>query len=85
MTVTPIFENRRYCEECHCLLPTSYEGTLCPRCLEQELFHQVKEYIQTNNATAYDVATHFHLPLSRIKEWIDDGMIEYKDIPGHKL
>lgn len=48
-------------------------------------FHQVKEYIQTNNATAYDVATHFHLPLSRIKEWIDDGMIEYKDIPGHKL
>ena len=45
----------------------------------------VKEYIQTNNATAYDVATHFHLPLSRIKEWIDDGMIEYKDIPGHKL
>ena len=28
---------------------------------------------------------YFHLPLSRIKEWIDDGMIEYKDIPGHKL
>jgi predicted amidophosphoribosyltransferase len=47
MTETPLFENRRYCEECHCLLPTSYEGTLCPRCLEQELFHQVKEYIQT--------------------------------------
>jgi uncharacterized paraquat-inducible protein A len=42
MTETPLFENRRYCEECHCLLPTSYEGTLCPRCLEQELFHQVK-------------------------------------------
>ena len=81
MTETPIFENRRYCEECHCLLPTSYEGTLCPRCLEQELFHQVKEYIQSNNATAYDVATHFHLPLSRIKEWIDDGMIGILDIP----
>ena len=43
MTETPLFENRRYCEECHCLLPTSYEGTLCPRCLEQELFHQQKQ------------------------------------------
>lgn len=42
MTETPLFENRRYCEECHCLLPTSYEGTLCPRCLEQELFSSGK-------------------------------------------
>ena len=54
MTETPLFENRRYCEECHCLLPTSYEGTLCPRCLEQELFHQVKEYIQTKEKMLAD-------------------------------
>ena len=85
MTETPLFDNRKYCKECHCLLPTSYEGTLCPRCLETQLFHEVKDYIQANNATAYDVATHFHLPLARIKEWIDEGMIEYKDAPGYKL
>lgn len=85
MTETPLFENQKYCEECHCLLSASYEGTLCPRCLDQKLFREVKEYIQSNNATAYDVATHFHLPLGRIKEWINSGRIEYKDAPGHKL
>lgn len=79
MAHIPLFQNYKYCENCGRPLFHSHEGTLCPFCEEQQLFHKVKEYIRSDDVTEYDVATHFGIPLSRVKQWIDEGRIEYKD------
>lgn len=74
-----LFNNYKYCEKCNRPLPLSYESTLCPDCINHELFAQVKDYIRTNDVTEYDVAEHFHIPHHRVKQWIREGRIEYKD------
>lgn len=74
-----LFDNYKYCERCNRPLPTSHEGNVCDFCLEQELFQQVKEYIRANNVTEYDVVEHFNIPHRRVKNWIHQGRIEYKD------
>ena len=74
-----LFNNYKYCERCNRPLPLSYEDSLCPDCIDQELFSNVKEYIRANDVTEYDVADYFHIPLSKVKHWIREGRIEYKD------
>lgn len=74
-----LFGNYRYCEFCRRPLSLDYEGTLCPGCVENELFSRVKEYIRSNDVTEYEVAEHFEIPLYRVKKWIREGRIEYKD------
>lgn len=74
-----LFGNFKYCEECKKPLPLAYKETLCPTCIEQKLFHEVKEYIRENDVTEYDVADHFHIPHHKVKQWIREGRIEYKD------
>lgn len=74
-----LFENYKYCQNCRRPLPVSYDGECCPHCKEQTLFQSVKDYIRSNEVNEYDVAEHFHLPLSKVKQWIREGRIEYKD------
>lgn len=74
-----LFGNYKYCEECRKPLPLTYKAALCPSCIEQKLFREVKEYIRTNDVTEYDVAEHFNIPRQRVKQWIREGRIEYKD------
>lgn len=74
-----LFNNYKYCEECKKPLPLTYMATLCPSCIEQKLFREVKEYIRANDVTEYDVAEHFNIPRHRVKQWIREGRIEYKD------
>lgn len=74
-----LFGNFKYCERCNRPLPLTYQGSLCPDCINQELFSQVKEYIRANNVNEYDVAEHFHISHHQVKQWIREGRIEYKD------
>lgn len=74
-----LFEDYNTCELCGRALPTEYQKVLCPSCIEQQLFMDVKEYIRANDVNEYDVAKEFHIPLSRVKQWIREGRIEYKD------
>lgn len=74
-----LFEDYKYCEICRRPLALDYEGTLCQLCEEQALFMRVKEFIRENDVTEYDVVEEFHIPLSRVKHWIREGRIEYKD------
>lgn len=74
-----LFGNYKYCEECRKPLPLTYEEALCPSCIEQKLFREVKEYIRANDVTEYDVADHFHISHHKVKQWIREGRIEYKD------
>lgn len=74
-----LFGNYKYCEICRRPMPLTYEHNLCPACQEQQLFSEVKEYIRQNDVTEYDVSEHFKISLHRVKQWIREGRIEYKD------
>ena len=78
------FGNYKYCEGCHTLLEGSYEFDMCPSCIEQEVFKQVREYIRNNDVTEYEVAERFSLPIERVKGWIREGRIQYQDKPGER-
>ncbi len=79
MQARSLFENFNTCELCGRALPVTYQKVLCESCIEQQLFADVKEYIRTNDVNEYDVAKEFNIPLSRVKHWIREGRIEYKD------
>ena len=72
------FQNYRYCNDCKRMLPEDYNYELCPACLEQRLFREVRDYIRTNDVTEYDVAEKFDLPVRRVRAWIKEGRIEYR-------
>ncbi len=75
-----LFDSPKECSDCHRALPADYPDELCPRCKERELFNRVKEYIRANDVTEYMVANEFNIPLSKVKGWIREGRIEYKEI-----
>ena len=79
MKAKGLFENIKYCELCRRPLSNDFEGDVCPACEEQALFQEVKTYIRENDVTEYDVAEHFGIPKYRIKQWIREGRIEYKE------
>ena len=68
----------RTCAKCHRPIAASTQGDLCPTCLNDEFYREIKEYIQENDVTELEVAEKFNLPLSQIKEWIKDGRLVYK-------
>lgn len=68
----------RICEACRRKLPRSWKSTLCPKCTDDQMYRQVKEYILTHNVTETEVAEHFHIPLHQVREWIRDGRIDYR-------
>ncbi len=79
-TPTRLFANdAKECEYCGKVLPARYQESVCPNCLELQLFSRVKEYIRANDVNEYEVASHFDIPLHQVKEWIKEGRIEYKD------
>lgn len=64
------------CPTCGRPLPRSSNG-VCQRCREERLFREVKEYVNENIATEFDVAEKFNIPLSKVRSWIHEGRIEY--------
>lgn len=73
-----LFENYRQCELCGRRLSLNYKGDCCPACQNLKLFHDVRDYIRSNNVNEYEVASHFKIPLKKVKEWIREGRIEYR-------
>lgn len=73
-------DNLNACTECHRDLPPDYPDTICPACKERLLFSQVKDFIRANDVTEFDVAKEFDIPLFKVKGWIREGRIEYKDL-----
>lgn len=73
------------CKECHRTLPKNYTEEVCPACKERLLFSKVKEYIRNNDVTEYDVAREFSIPLMKVKGWIREGRIEYKELNNPTL
>jgi len=67
------------CPICKRSLPLDYPEEFCPMCMDQALFNQVRDYIRANDVNEHEVAEHFQIPLVKIRAWIREGRIEYKE------
>ncbi len=73
------------CPQCGRTLPANYpNGEVCPACKEMNLFADVRDYIRANDVNEFEVAIHFNIPRSKVKQWIQEGRIEYKEEGGAK-
>ena len=75
-------DNKNMCPQCGKMLINLPEGECCPACREMNLFADVRDYIRKEDVNEIEVADHFGLPVSRVKEWIRQGRIEYKETPN---
>lgn len=80
-----LFDNIKFCSICKRPLPLAYEKELCPGCIENQLFSEVKEYIRSKDVTEFQVAEHFNIPHRKVRQWIQEGRIEYKEQKGEKI
>lgn len=72
----------RVCKQCSRKLPEAYKQDICPSCMEINLFAEVKEYIRSNDVNEQDVASHFDIPVAKVRGWIREGRIQYKSDPA---
>ena len=79
MPKTFSFSEAKHCEICDAILPPKYTGSICPSCIEFQLFQEVKAYIRGGDYNEYEVAKEFDLPLSKVRDWIREGRIQYKE------
>ena len=73
--------NLKYCEFCGSPIYKDTETPYCERCREKALFQEVKDFIRSNDVNEFQVAAHFNIPLRVVKNWINEGRIEYKETP----
>lgn len=66
------------CPRCGRPMPLSWHYPICPICKDDDLYHEVKDYILHNDVTELQVADHFGIPLSKIRQWIKEGYIDYR-------
>ena len=74
-----LFNNLKTCDICGRPLPEKYAEEVCPICHENNLFHDVKEFIRKYNVNEYQVADRFGISVKQVKGWIREGRIEYKE------
>ena len=72
-------ENVHECAQCGRILNKVYKDDLCPECKDLNLFAEVKDYIRENDVKEIDVAEHFGIPVSKVRRWIKEGRIQYKE------
>lgn len=73
------FNTYKQCALCQKFIPKTYVPDICPQCMENNLFNDVKEFIRSNDVNEHQVAEYFNIPLRRVKNWIKEGRIEYKE------
>lgn len=56
-----------------------YRDEICPECKDLNLFAEVKDYIRENDVKEIDVADHFGIPVAKVRRWIREGRIQYKE------
>lgn len=66
------------CIICHKAIPKSSQSEYCPSCYAENRYREIKEYILANDVTELEVADHFDISVAQVKQWINEGRIEYK-------
>lgn len=77
-------EEGKYCKVCGRMLPSMSVKDCCPVCEENKLFDQVRDFIRTHDVTEVQVAEYFGIPQKKVKNWIKEGRIEYKEDGNNK-
>ena len=70
------------CKQCGRRLHPKYNKDICPACMEMNLFNEVKDYIRKNDVNESQVADHFGISNAKVRAWIRDGRIQYKNTDG---
>ena len=78
-------EDAKLCEGCRRVLPKNFKENLCHVCKERELFSEVKEFIRANDVTEFELAEYFNIPHQKVRGWIREGRIEYKELRTPKI
>lgn len=78
-----MLDKTKQCSRCHRILAAKFTGDICPACQEEELFGMVKDYIRSNVVNEYMVAEYFDIPLRKVRGWIREGRIEYREKEAH--
>ena len=68
----------KFCVRCQKRIPASSKYDKCKECFKHEIFPSVREYVEQNDVSEVELAEHFELDLSIVKEWIRDGSLEQK-------
>lgn len=74
----------KVCQFCNAPLPTDAKDGLCANCRDRALFIEVRDFIRENDVNEFQVAEHFGIPLRVVKNWINEGRIEYREDPTGK-
>ena len=72
------------CKRCGKFLPKKWEGDYCETCKEDMLFDEVRDFIRDHNVTEREVAEYFGISRAKVKEWIQEGRVQYTTTK-HKL
>lgn len=78
-------EDDHSCSQCGRILHPQYKEELCPDCIERNLFNEVKDYIRNHDVNEADVAEHFGIPNTKVRSWIREGRIQYKNYDGKTI
>lgn len=70
----------RFCNWCHRPLAKDSEVDLCPACQESMQFREIREYVRKHDVNEFQLAEVFGIPLRRVKGWIREGRLEYKEL-----
>ena len=68
---------KKLCSNCGKPMARSHKGGLCPACLDDMLYPQVKDFILHNNVTVMAGAEHLDITLQKDRRWLSDGRFEY--------
>ena len=75
-------QHYKYCKGCGRMLSPNYSEDYCGVCQETQLFDKVRDFVRTYDVNEYDVAEHFGLPNRKVRAWIREGRIQYKNTDG---
>ena len=76
-----LFEsNCKYCKWCHQPISLEEESDLCPRCQESNEFREIRAYVREHDVNEFQLAEVFGIPLRKVKQWIREGRLEYREI-----
>ncbi len=75
-----LFQGGKFCLWCHCPIPMSSESEYCENCQESIRFREIRDYVREHDVNEFQLAEEFGLPLRKVKQWIREGRLEYKEL-----
>ena len=74
-----LFQGSKFCAWCHCPIPEDSEDDLCKNCQASREFKEIREYVREHNVNEFQLAEAFEIPLRKVKQWIREGRLEYRE------